>query len=64
MLIVSLCSDISQDVDSSQRLQLIDLFHVLQVAVKKMKRKFYFWEECINLREIKVCGFPLIWSHI
>ncbi|XP_047270168.1 serine/threonine-protein kinase MHK isoform X3 [Capsicum annuum] len=23
------------------------------VAVKKMKRKFYFWEECINLREIK-----------
>ncbi|KAF3631564.1 Serine/threonine-protein kinase ICK [Capsicum annuum] len=24
-----------------------------EVAVKKMKRKFYFWEECINLREIK-----------
>lgn len=23
------------------------------VAVKKMKRKFYFWEECINLREVK-----------
>lgn len=23
------------------------------VAIKKMKRKFYFWEECINLREIK-----------
>ncbi|KAG5603209.1 hypothetical protein H5410_034579 [Solanum commersonii] len=23
------------------------------VAVKKMKRKFYYWEECINLREIK-----------
>ncbi|CAN1269446.1 Serine/threonine-protein kinase MHK [Linum perenne] len=24
------------------------------VAVKKMKRKFYFWEECMNLREVKV----------
>lgn len=23
------------------------------VAVKKMKRKFYYWEECINLREVK-----------
>lgn len=23
------------------------------VAVKKMKRKFYFWDECINLREVK-----------
>lgn len=23
------------------------------VAVKKMKRKFYSWEECINLREVK-----------
>ncbi|XP_031481149.1 cyclin-dependent kinase F-3 isoform X1 [Nymphaea colorata] len=23
------------------------------VAIKKMKRKFYVWEECINLREVK-----------
>ncbi|KAJ8899296.1 hypothetical protein K2173_018270 [Erythroxylum novogranatense] len=23
------------------------------VAVKRMKRKFYFWEECMNLREVK-----------
>lgn len=23
------------------------------VAVKKMKRKFFFWEECMNLREVK-----------
>ncbi|CAM8973214.1 unnamed protein product [Rhodiola kirilowii] len=23
------------------------------VAVKKMKRKFFVWEECINLREVK-----------
>ncbi|GAB2298063.1 hypothetical protein Dimus_032138 [Dionaea muscipula] len=23
------------------------------VAVKKMKRKFYFWDECMNLRELK-----------
>ena len=25
----------------------------LQVAIKKMKRKFYSWEECITLREVK-----------
>ena len=25
-----------------------------QVAVKKMKRKFYFWEEHTKLRELKV----------
>lgn len=23
------------------------------VAIKKMKRKFYSWEECMNLREVK-----------
>lgn len=23
------------------------------VAIKKMKRKFYTWEECMNLREIR-----------
>ncbi|KAI3835067.1 hypothetical protein MKX03_020361, partial [Papaver bracteatum] len=23
------------------------------VAIKKMKRKYYSWEECINLREVK-----------
>lgn len=22
-------------------------------AIKKMKRKFYSWEECMNLREVK-----------
>lgn len=29
--------------------------HILwvQVAIKKMKRKFYSWEECITLREVK-----------
>jgi hypothetical protein len=26
----------------------------MQVAIKKMKRKFYSWEECMNLREVKV----------
>jgi male germ cell-associated kinase len=31
----------------------------IQVAVKKMKRKFYQWEECINLREVKV--FLVYW---
>lgn len=25
-----------------------------QVAVKKMKKKYYSWEECMNLREVKV----------
>ncbi|PKA47417.1 Cyclin-dependent kinase F-3 [Apostasia shenzhenica] len=24
------------------------------VAVKKMKRKFYYWEECMNLREVRL----------
>ena len=24
-----------------------------QVAIKKMKKKFYSWEECMSLREIK-----------
>ncbi|XP_030877481.1 serine/threonine-protein kinase ICK-like [Leptonychotes weddellii] len=23
------------------------------IAIKKMKRKFYSWEECMNLREVK-----------
>lgn len=31
-----------------------------QVAVKKMKRKFYYWEECVNLREVKVLYHYLI----
>ena len=25
-----------------------------QVAIKKMKKKFYSWEECVQLREVKV----------
>ena len=25
----------------------------LQVAIKKMKRKFFSWEECMSLREVK-----------
>ena len=25
------------------------------LAVKKMKKKYYSWDECISLREIKVC---------
>jgi serine/threonine protein kinase len=27
------------------------------VAVKKMKRKFFQWEECVSLREVKVFCF-------
>ncbi|XP_075074116.1 cyclin-dependent kinase F-4-like isoform X4 [Nicotiana tabacum] len=26
------------------------------VAIKKMKKKYYSWEECINLREVKECN--------
>ena len=26
---------------------------MLQVAIKKMKRKFFSWEECMSLREVK-----------
>ncbi len=25
----------------------------IQVAIKKMKRKFFSWEECMSLREVK-----------
>ncbi len=28
-----------------------------QVAIKKMKKKYYSWEECMSLREIKVSSF-------
>jgi hypothetical protein len=24
-------------------------------AIKKMKKKYYSWDECMNLKEIKVC---------
>lgn len=24
-------------------------------AIKKMKKKYYSWDECMSLREIKVC---------
>ena len=27
---------------------------LFQVAIKKMKKKFYTWEECMQLREVKV----------
>lgn len=26
----------------------------VQVAIKKMKKKFYTWEECMQLREVQV----------
>lgn len=35
-------------------------WNLIQVAIKKMKKKYYSWEECISLREVKVktlsCG--------
>jgi len=30
----------------------------IQTAIKKMKKKFYSWEECIQLREVKVQLHP------
>lgn len=33
---------------------------VLQTAIKKMKKKFFKWEDCIQLREVKVCQFWLV----
>ena len=27
---------------------------ISQVAIKKMKKKFFTWEECMQLREVKV----------
>jgi len=27
-----------------------------KVAIKRMKRKYYSWEEAMNLREVKVCS--------
>lgn len=32
-----------------------------RVAIKKMKKKYYSWDECINLREIKVRGWSGGW---
>ena len=32
----------------------VDFIAVAQVAIKRMKRKFYSWQECMELREIKV----------
>lgn len=29
------------------------LIALVQVAIKKMKRKFFSWEECMSLREVK-----------
>ena len=29
------------------------LLTLLQVAIKRMKRKYYSWEEAMNLREVK-----------
>lgn len=42
---------------TSQSLYKYHCYHVIilfQTAIKKMKKKFYSWEECMQLREIKV----------
>lgn len=34
----------------------------MQVAIKKMKKKYFSWDECVNLREVKVYEFTfLLW---
>lgn len=38
--------------DNTERTSL-NCFCLAQVAIKKMKRKFYSWEECMALREVK-----------
>lgn len=30
-----------------------------KVAIKRMKRKYYSWDEAMNLREVKVRYFPV-----
>jgi protein kinase len=32
-----------------------------KVAIKKMKRKYYTWDECLALREVKVRFDERIW---
>jgi hypothetical protein len=29
------------------------MIYYIQVAIKRMKRKYYSWEEAMNLREVK-----------
>ncbi|KAI3670383.1 hypothetical protein L1987_07731 [Smallanthus sonchifolius] len=35
---------------------LENYFLSCSVVVKKIKRKYYVWEECMNLREVKALG--------
>ena len=35
-----------------------------QVAIKKMKKKYYSWEECMSLREIKVGSESFVFLKI
>jgi len=35
---------------------LVFVLVLLQVAIKKMKRKFFSWEECMALREVSSTG--------
>ncbi len=35
-----------------------------QVAIKKMKKKYYSWEECMSLREIKVRSESFVFLKI
>jgi serine/threonine protein kinase len=35
-----------------------------KVAIKRMKRKYYSWEEAMNLREVKVFRFKLVINRV
>lgn len=35
-----------------------------KVAIKRMKRKYYSWEEAMSLREVKVMLICVIWLSV
>lgn len=59
---VSMCKQFDCRANAKQKSPTIGYAHhgssmydaaTLQVAIKKMKRKFFSWEECMSLREVK-----------
>lgn len=55
--VVSICSYLSAYIEKNCEKWLFSVLQSSinqQVAIKKMKKKYYTWEECVNLREVKV----------
>uniref|UniRef100_A0A0D9VMG4 Protein kinase domain-containing protein n=1 Tax=Leersia perrieri TaxID=77586 RepID=A0A0D9VMG4_9ORYZ len=44
---------VSKEASSEVKFELVDVDHIIWVAIKKMKRKYYSFEECMRLREVK-----------